>query len=281
MYKETHGNCLVPYNYETNPKLATWVSTQRTQYRLLKNGQISSVTSSRIEALESIGFIWNLQSTSHSLIVASPTVVDNADAWSEVKLLHQRSLFWDSNLHLEGNDSVLVDVCEATLTTKKGQPCFFFSKSRFSSCTEETLKAIHKELFLAARRSGFTISKKQSFHEDVRTGWKFICSYGRCHQTTKENQLINDKETTKKRQSRTTCPVDPLQRCGWSITIRYNHFRVRPWSTWAFGQHNFGSSRTIYPEKGFSIGFFRFFLLGRRFRFYLTISSNSSRGNFQ
>ena len=57
MYKETHGNCLVPYNYETNPKLATWVSTQRTQYRLLKNGQISSVTSSRIETLESIGFI--------------------------------------------------------------------------------------------------------------------------------------------------------------------------------------------------------------------------------
>jgi len=149
-------------------------------------------------------------------------VADNTDLWSQVKHLHQESLFWDCHLYLEGNDAVLVDVCEAALTSKKGQPCFFFSNSRFSSCTEETLKAIHREFFFAARKSGFTISKKQSFHDDFRTGWKFVCSYGRCHQTYKENQLAEDKENIKIRQSRTSCPVDPLQRCGWSITIRYN-----------------------------------------------------------
>lgn len=64
-YSETFGHCRVPYNYAPNPKLARWVARQRTIYRKMKNdkNQTSTnirpsniLTSERIEALEKIGF---------------------------------------------------------------------------------------------------------------------------------------------------------------------------------------------------------------------------------
>lgn len=35
-YKATYGNCLVPKRYKDNPKLGTWVDTQRVQYKKLQ-----------------------------------------------------------------------------------------------------------------------------------------------------------------------------------------------------------------------------------------------------
>ena len=35
-YKETYGDCLVPKRYKENPKLGTWIDTQRVQYKKLK-----------------------------------------------------------------------------------------------------------------------------------------------------------------------------------------------------------------------------------------------------
>lgn len=51
-YRQTHGDCSVPWKWAENPKLATWVATQRS---FRKSGALSA---ERIGALESIGFAW-------------------------------------------------------------------------------------------------------------------------------------------------------------------------------------------------------------------------------
>eukprot|EP00547_Thalassionema_nitzschioides_P003566 CAMPEP_0194207078 /NCGR_PEP_ID=MMETSP0156-20130528/5941_1 /TAXON_ID=33649 /ORGANISM="Thalassionema nitzschioides, Strain L26-B" /LENGTH=338 /DNA_ID=CAMNT_0038933767 /DNA_START=54 /DNA_END=1070 /DNA_ORIENTATION=- len=58
-FKEIHGNCDVPYYFNLNPQLATWVTRQRRQYTLYNQGKNSSMTPSRIATLEGHGFKWN------------------------------------------------------------------------------------------------------------------------------------------------------------------------------------------------------------------------------
>jgi hypothetical protein len=57
-YKKNHGDCLVPQRYPQNPQLGVWVNKQRAEYKLFKEGKKSSMTKERIQALESVGFIW-------------------------------------------------------------------------------------------------------------------------------------------------------------------------------------------------------------------------------
>ena len=57
-YKKTHGNCNVPTR---DGRLGIWVATQRTYYRLLKEGKSSHMSDDRIQKLESIGFQWSLR----------------------------------------------------------------------------------------------------------------------------------------------------------------------------------------------------------------------------
>jgi hypothetical protein len=61
-YKKTYGHCNVPSNYSSNRQLAVWVKRQRRQYKFFWDGKISSSTTERIAALESIGFEWELRS---------------------------------------------------------------------------------------------------------------------------------------------------------------------------------------------------------------------------
>ena len=84
-YKEKNGNCLVPKRYKENPKLGTWVDTQRVQYKKLQkilasqqpgnaegrgspipaddSGKplVGRLTNDRIQRLESLGFVWSLR----------------------------------------------------------------------------------------------------------------------------------------------------------------------------------------------------------------------------
>lgn len=92
-YKAETGNCLVPKRYPANPKLGTWVDTQRVQYKKLQkkiaelqsrseandqigglpeeqgsNGQPNSkaavvgrLTQDRIHRLQNLGFVWSLR----------------------------------------------------------------------------------------------------------------------------------------------------------------------------------------------------------------------------
>jgi superfamily II DNA or RNA helicase len=52
-YKNKHGDCRVPFNYQPNKKLAIWVANQRGDY---KTGKLYK---DRIAKLESLGFDWN------------------------------------------------------------------------------------------------------------------------------------------------------------------------------------------------------------------------------
>ena len=66
MYKEQHGNTLVPRVARGDSdnkyrQLATWVDTQRRQYRLLQKGKHSYLTDERIDKLNQIGFVWDAQ----------------------------------------------------------------------------------------------------------------------------------------------------------------------------------------------------------------------------
>ena len=54
------GDCNISTRFDENPSLGEWVSTQRNQYKLMKQGVKSSMTDQRIQALEAIGFKWNM-----------------------------------------------------------------------------------------------------------------------------------------------------------------------------------------------------------------------------
>jgi hypothetical protein len=62
-YKVQFGDCIVPQQYVTNPKLGKWVSHQRNQYRIHQEGKPSPMTGERIRALNSIAFDWGTSKT--------------------------------------------------------------------------------------------------------------------------------------------------------------------------------------------------------------------------
>ena len=50
-FRNEHGHCFVPDRYQKNPRLASWVSNQRSRKRTLNKA--------RIQRLNGIGFVWN------------------------------------------------------------------------------------------------------------------------------------------------------------------------------------------------------------------------------
>jgi hypothetical protein len=58
-YRKINGHCNVPKNYSENAILANWVRKQRYQYGLHREGKTSSMTTLRIQELESLGFEWD------------------------------------------------------------------------------------------------------------------------------------------------------------------------------------------------------------------------------
>lgn len=53
-FRRTNGHCRVPYNYQVNPSLGRWVSTQRSHF---KRGAIAK---ERQERLEELDFTWRM-----------------------------------------------------------------------------------------------------------------------------------------------------------------------------------------------------------------------------
>ena len=58
-FKSQYGHCVVPIKYTAHPKLGSWVSSQRCQYRLYEEGKPTTMTEERIRELEKVGFEWN------------------------------------------------------------------------------------------------------------------------------------------------------------------------------------------------------------------------------
>lgn len=58
---EKNGHCLVPSDYDANPKLGNWVRTQRAQFKLYKERKPCNMTKERMEMLEKLNFQWKMR----------------------------------------------------------------------------------------------------------------------------------------------------------------------------------------------------------------------------
>lgn len=58
-FHKENGHAAVPHTYPKNPQLARWVKRQRRQYKLRRDGRPSTMTSDRLDLLNSVGFIWD------------------------------------------------------------------------------------------------------------------------------------------------------------------------------------------------------------------------------
>jgi len=61
-YKLVMGNCNVPQTYLPNRPLGKWVRRQRYEFTKIIDGESSTLTEHRIEALTAIGFKWAIRS---------------------------------------------------------------------------------------------------------------------------------------------------------------------------------------------------------------------------
>lgn len=59
-YKEKNGNANVPAIYGENSALGIWVKNQRMDYKRFRQGQKHHITTDRIQMLNDIDFVWNL-----------------------------------------------------------------------------------------------------------------------------------------------------------------------------------------------------------------------------
>ena len=58
LFREKYGHCICPTNYAHNPKLGTWIHHQRRQWKKFQEGKPCHITTERIKALDSLGFVW-------------------------------------------------------------------------------------------------------------------------------------------------------------------------------------------------------------------------------
>jgi hypothetical protein len=61
-FRQEHDHCCVPSHWPQNPPLAQWVKRQRYQYKILKEGQHSTMTEERKRLLEELNFVWDSHS---------------------------------------------------------------------------------------------------------------------------------------------------------------------------------------------------------------------------
>jgi Helicase associated domain len=60
-YKIAYGHCDVATKYGPNPALGRWVSTQRSEYKILqRDGRSKHMTQSKIAMLNNLGFRWEM-----------------------------------------------------------------------------------------------------------------------------------------------------------------------------------------------------------------------------
>jgi len=62
-FRAEHGHCLVPHSTKGNKELTSlgrWVANQRVFYKMHQDGKQGHIKPPRIDALERIGFVWNV-----------------------------------------------------------------------------------------------------------------------------------------------------------------------------------------------------------------------------
>ena len=59
-FHRIHGTATVPAKYPPDPKLGTWVRTQRSEYQRMQEGKTSNMNKERIQLLEGLAFQWSI-----------------------------------------------------------------------------------------------------------------------------------------------------------------------------------------------------------------------------
>jgi hypothetical protein len=78
-YRKIHGHCNVPTSYSENNQLGIWVSNQRRNYNKHRQGKTSpTMTTYRIQALESLGFEWKPSTGRRKVKPKKPSIDDHA-----------------------------------------------------------------------------------------------------------------------------------------------------------------------------------------------------------
>mmetsp|Transcript_62798 Transcript_62798/g.185441 ORF Transcript_62798/g.185441 Transcript_62798/m.185441 type:complete len:342 (-) Transcript_62798:51-1076(-) len=65
-FRRANGHCLVPNRYREDRPLGQWVSSQRRQYKLYREGKKTAITGDRVRLLESINFVWETLQRGHA-----------------------------------------------------------------------------------------------------------------------------------------------------------------------------------------------------------------------
>jgi hypothetical protein len=230
-YRKIHRHCNVPQRYSENIKLGTWVGTQRTQYWLQEEGKTSTMTLSRIQELESLGFKWSIYSTAwedrlselaeyrkihgHCNVPANYSESNNLGNW----VGKQRGQY---RLHLEGKASQMTTFRIQELESlgfEWTRICVSAWEDRLSeladyrkdhghcnvpnSYSETTTLAnwVHKQrsqyrLYLEGKRSQITLPRIQEL-ESLGFEWK--PSIGRRKETPKIPSLDDDTTSLRER----------------------------------------------------------------------------------
>merc|ERR1712232_363070 len=150
-FKEEYGTCHVPYGI--NPKLSTWVSSQRHNYKQNKDGKTTSLNSERIEQLNEIGFVWEARETSRN------TFEKKLDELRNFKNIHGHC-----NVPLEENPVLARWIQQQIKCYSK------FKKGKKTNMTEEHAKEL--------KSLGIEFEKQDSWTKKLKQVYELQLTYG-------------------------------------------------------------------------------------------------------
>ena len=79
-FRAVHGHTAVPPDYKIHPRLGSWVSMQRAQYRLMQDGKASTLDEEKVAELDSLNFTWDEPSGAASDEIAAADAIEVAGA---------------------------------------------------------------------------------------------------------------------------------------------------------------------------------------------------------
>lgn len=236
-YKTKHGHCLVPYrDASTGDKaspLGSWVSRQRQQYRLRREGKPSQMSDERIKQLEDIGFEWYLREKPRGLMV-----------WGELfqQLRNYKDKHGDCLVPLEdSNYSALAEWVE-----HQRHEYELRQQGKESSLTDENIAAL-EELGFDWKAKQTTIRKRRPWDEWLEDLRRYKDDHGDCLVPFRSGKnsgyaslgrWVNSQRRQYKRRmdgkksSMTDERIKALEQLGFVWSMRIREARVMDWNDW-------------------------------------------------
>ena len=105
-----YKDMVVPQQYDENEQLGRWVSTQRNQHKLLTQGMPTTMTPERIQSLNEIGFLWEVEKTKQA------STIGKTKQASTISVPIERTKLETSSSNIIGDVEIL-----ANFTSAKGK----------------------------------------------------------------------------------------------------------------------------------------------------------------